>query len=270
MNKRGEITATVETQKSVSLVLNESRKPAKPLGHRAYGSIPHLPGSRRGPADKGLSEQQARILTHQARDKHDHIVVQEKLDGSNVAVAKIDGIIVPLIRAGYTAIDSKWEQHRHFANWVFANQLRFVLLLVEGERCVGEWLMEAHGTRYNLPHEPFVIFDIMYGQSRASAEVVRHRCEEHAFINPRLIHVGGPITIEAVVKLLEPSGHGALDPVEGAVWRCERNGVVDFLGKYVRPDKVDGCYLECNNAGVTIWNWTPSVPNASDSVTASY
>lgn len=34
----------------------------KPLGHKAYGSIAHLPGSRRGPADKGLSEKQASIL----------------------------------------------------------------------------------------------------------------------------------------------------------------------------------------------------------------
>ena len=41
-------------------------KPIKPLGKRAYGSIPHLPGSRRGPSDKGLSDQQAAILTDKA------------------------------------------------------------------------------------------------------------------------------------------------------------------------------------------------------------
>ncbi len=55
--------------------------------------------------------------------------------------------------------------------------------------------------------------------------------------------------------------HGALDPVEGAVWRVERNAlvnpgrsgercpVVDFLAKYVRPDKIDGCYLPELNGG---------------------
>ncbi len=232
-------------------------KPIKPLGHKAYGSIPHLPGSRRGPMDKGLSEKQASILTHKSRDRYDTIIVQEKLDGSNVSVAKIDGVIVPLIRAGYCAIDSKWEQHRHFASWVFENQNRFSMLLIEGERVVGEWLMEAHGTRYNLPHEPFVIFDIMRTTVRLPVDLMVQRLKEQGFVWPRIIHSGKPITIESILAILEPSGHGAIDPVEGAVWRCERNGIVDFLGKYVRPDKVDGCYLDNISGKDKIYNWRP-------------
>ncbi len=228
----------------------------KPLGHKAYGSIPHLPGSRRGYSDKGLGDQQAAICLKKTRDNQDTVIVQEKLDGSNVAVAKLDGIIVPLIRAGYLAIQSHYEQHRHFAYWVYANATRFESLLEEGERCVGEWLMQAHGTRYDLKHEPFVAFDIMVGHERQVASDVAKRCLEHGFTTPRLIHVGGAISIEAVLKVLEPSGHGALDPVEGAVWRVERKGAVDFLGKYVRPDKVDGKYLE-DVSGQTRWNWRP-------------
>lgn len=234
-------------------------KPIKPLGGRAYGSIPHLPGSRRGPGDHGLSEQQARILTTKARDWHDIITVQEKLDGSNVAVAKINGVIVPLIRAGYEAISSKWEQHRHFANWVFPQQARFDELLKEGERVCGEWLMEAHGTRYDLPHEPFVAFDIMTGTERLHAALVAMLCSNVGLVTPRVIHVGAPVSIEEVLEKLEPSGHGAIDPVEGAVWRVERDGNVDFLGKYVRPEKEDGKYL--NKVGgierEPIYNWTP-------------
>lgn len=63
----------------------------KPLGQNAYGSIPHLPGSRRGPADKGLSDQQARLLTGKPRDRHDVVHVEEKLDGSNTSVALYRG-----------------------------------------------------------------------------------------------------------------------------------------------------------------------------------
>jgi hypothetical protein len=37
--------------------------------------------------------------------------------------------------------------------------------------------------------------------------------------------------------------HGALEPIEGVMWRVERKGKVDFLCKYVRPDKQDGIYL---------------------------
>jgi hypothetical protein len=49
-------------------------------------------------------------------------------------------------------------------------------------------------------------------------------------------------------------GHGATDPVEGAIWRIERKGEVDFLAKYVRHDKVDGKYFPENNNGITTWN----------------
>lgn len=237
----------------------KSSKPEKPLGSKAYGSIPHLPGSRRGPADKGLSEKQASILTEKTRDDKDQIIVQEKLDGSNVAVANIGFHIVPLIRAGYKAEDSKYEMHWHFANWVKSQEARFSAFLNPGERVVGEWLMEAHGTRYNLHHEPFVVFDIMSGKRRELTLNVGLRCYKFGFTTPRLIHCGEAFSVEEMLKVLEPSGHGAIDPVEGAVWRVERDGVVDFLGKYVRPDKEDGKYL--NGVGgierEPIYNWRP-------------
>lgn len=243
----------------------EYTKPEKPLGQRAYGSIPHLPGSRRGPADKGLSDQQAKLLTEKTRDRHDLITVQEKLDGSNVAVANIGGEIVALIRAGYTASRSNYEQHHHFARWVESNLPRFAALLQPGERVSGEWLMEAHGTRYNLPHEPFVAFDILTGNARATAADVASRCAAVEIVTPRVIHVGGALSIADMLAILEPSGHGALEDVEGAVWRMERKGVVDFLGKYVRPEKVDGKYL--NGVGgierEPIYNWHPSQANVN-------
>lgn len=235
----------------------ETRTPEKPLRHRAYGSIPHLPGSRRGPADKGLSIQQSRILTEKARDRHDLITVQEKLDGSCVSVAKIDGEIVALIRAGYRATDSHYQQHHEFAAWVEASWSRFDALLEDGERVCGEWLMEAHGTIYDLPHEPFVAFDIMRGHDRIVAAEVARRCAGVDMITPRVIHVGQPISIASVLSMLEPSGHGARNGVEGAVWRCERKGAVDFLGKYVRPDKVDGKYLSGITGQAPVYNWVP-------------
>ena len=61
----------------------------KPLGGKSYGSIPHLLGSRRGPTDRGCNDGQHRICCERTRDKRDRIIVTEKLDGSNVAAAKI-------------------------------------------------------------------------------------------------------------------------------------------------------------------------------------
>lgn len=231
----------------------------KPLGHRAYGHIPHLPGSRLGSGDHKIEAGQARIATEKARDRHDLIVVQEKLDGSCVSVTRVGDQIVPLIRAGYRASDSPRRQHQLFAAWVFTHHDRFRALLADGERVAGEWLVQAHGTRYLLPHEPFVAFDVLVGQTRVcNASQLAARAATVGFLTPRVIHVGAPISIAAVVANLEPSGHGALDPVEGAVWRVERKGVTDFLAKFVRHEKQDGSYLERNGAPVEVWNVDPN------------
>lgn len=243
----------------------------KPLGIKNYGSIPHLPNSRLGPSDKQCSEGHARIATQKTRDKHDLVFVQEKLDGSNVGVARIDGVLYPLGRAGYKAISSPHKMHHDFHNWVYQkrNYDRFMALLDDGERAVGEWLQQAHGTRYKLWHEPFVLFDIMQGIDRTTCHEVTMRGREQRFILPYLIHnMGGALSVnEAMAELGEYGRHGAIDPVEGVMYRVERNRAtgkkgerkweVDFLVKYVRPDKVDGCYLPKVSGEPPVWNWEP-------------
>jgi hypothetical protein len=231
----------------------------KPLGHKAYGSIGHLPGSRMGTGDHHITLGQARICTEKVRDSKDFVVVQEKLDGSCCAVARLeDGSLVSLGRAGWPASTSQYEQHQLFAAWVRENFYRFDFLQ-PGERIVGEWLAQAHGTRYKLRHEPFVVFDIMVGSVRTPYSTFAERVIPH-FVVPRLISAGNyPLSIEDTMRHLiaYPKHHGAIDPIEGAVWRVERNGVVDFLAKYVRPDKVDGCYLPEVSGKPAVWNWRP-------------
>ena len=56
------------------------------------------------------------------------IIVQEKLDGSNVCVARVGGRLLPLGRAGYPAVSSKYEQHRLFAAWAYERLDRFEFL----------------------------------------------------------------------------------------------------------------------------------------------
>lgn len=223
----------------------------KPLNAKAYGHIPHLPSSRMGAGDHHCHEGQARMCCEKRRDKHDVVIVQEKVDGSCVSVALLNGELVPLIRAGYRAADSPHRQHHLFDRWVHQNADRFRSFLREGERVCGEWLAMAHGTKYELPHDPFVMFDVMVGANRVKTVAEMQAASETSGLSvPRILHVGDPISISAVVAMLEPSGHGALDPVEGAVWRVERKGVHDFIAKFVRHDKQDGSYF----ADGEVWN----------------
>lgn len=231
-------------------------RPPKLLGGKAYGSIGHLPDSRMGPGDHRVHDGQARIATVKTRDRHDQVWVQEKLDGSCVAVANVDGVLHPLVRAGHPAASSPYEQHHLFDQWVWANQDRFLGLLRPGERLVGEWLAMAHGTRYDLTgRDPFVAFDLMTGHERLPLRAFEDRVLA-SFVIPTLIATR-PISVQDALAELGTLGfYGALDPVEGAVWRVERNGKVDFLAKYVRPDKVDGAYFE-EKVGAPVWNWRP-------------
>ncbi len=143
-------------------------------------------------------------------------------------------------------------------------------MLQDGERLVGEWLLQAHGTRYKLTHEPFVVFDLMTGNERLPYEQFLERVWPGDFTTPHLLHIGEAISIDKVLEILGDYGyHGAIDRVEGAVWRVERNKlidrhsgkreqVVDFLAKYVRPDKVDGIYLSKDDREI-VWNYDPGL-----------
>ena len=214
----------------------------KPLGQKSYRSIPHLPGSRLGPGDHHCHDGQRIIATEKVRDRWDRVIIQEKLDGGNVGIAKLNGKILALTRAGYLAETSKYKTHHVFKRWVDDNHERFMRVLNEGERLCGEWLFTAVGTKYKLPHEPFVAFDIIRGNDRLNYANFFDRVGE-LFVTPQVVAYG-PIAIETIMTALKCSKHGALEPVEGAVWRVERKNKVDFLCKYVRPEKVDGKYLE--------------------------
>lgn len=228
----------------------------KPLGVKSYGSIGHLPNSRMGPADRKISEGQERIATQKPRDKHDRIIVTEKLDGSNVGVCKINGEIIALGRAGYPAKTSPYEQHHMFADWVDRRAGRFHEVLADGERLCGEWLAMAHGTIYELGHrDPFVMFD-MFGpdNKRKLWDEILSAGLHFGIATPFVVSDGGPINVKDAMKILGARGrYGAQEGIEGVVYRIERKGVVDYLCKWVRPDKVDGKYFEDG----PIWNWVP-------------
>lgn len=221
-------------------------KNKKPLGRKSYGSIGHLPSSRLGSGDYHIHEGQAKIATEKTRDHHDVVIIQEKLDGSNVGVAKINGKIVALVRAGYEALTSPHKMHHDFHDWVLLNENRFDHALNEGERICGEWLTVPHGTIYHIPHEPFVAFDIFDQENkRLNYKDFCSRIIPSRFKVPNCIHIGQSMAIRDALYLAGTYGrHGAQEPIEGLIYRIERNGEVDFLCKYVRHDKVDGKYLD--------------------------
>jgi len=229
---------------------------SKPLGHKAYGSIAHLPDSRMGPADHHCHAGQSVICTEKRRDRHDTIIVLEKVDGACCSIANIDGQIVPLIRAGFRAEEAFYEHLRMFGIWVNAQPDRFDFI-APGSRIVGEWMALAHGTVYSsLPEDPFIIFDYFDGRVRRPYGDVQGAAFLADLKHAPVLSEGGPVSISDALGLMGPEGEfGASGGPEGVVYRVERKGEVDFLAKYVRPDKVDGAYLPEITGAPAVWHW---------------
>lgn len=226
----------------------------RPLGRKAYFKVSHLPGSRTGPSDRTAPLELAARCTQAARPG-ELVLVQEKLDGSCVAVARKDGVVLALGREGTLAAKSENPGRQMFARWVAERQALFFGLLREREWLVGEWLALAHSTRYQLQHEPFVVFD---GFTLAGAQWTYDALTERiagALPQPLLLHRGAAFGIQDMLQRLGSGGHGAIEPPEGAVWRLEKAGRVVGMAKYVRADKVDGALLPENSGQDAIWNY---------------
>lgn len=236
-----------------------SRKRELPLGGKAYHRIPHLPGSRTGSSDRMADPPLAKRCIEKER-KGDTIVVQEKLDGSCVALARIGDELVALGREGWRAAESNNPGRRMFAAWAAGIDRRIHSLLDDGDRLVGEWLALAHSTRYVLAHAPFVAFDWFHrGSWRSSAALVE--AFGALLPTPQVVHRGQALGIAAAVERLGDRGaHGAVDSVEGLVWRVEREDTVVGWAKYVRPGKRDGVLLPENSGAPAVWNWRLDEP----------
>ncbi|WP_438043701.1 RNA ligase family protein [Sorangium sp. So ce128] len=227
----------------------------RPLGRKAYFKIPHLPGSRTGSSDRTAPRELAeRCLV--APRPGEEVLVQEKLDGSCVAVARLGDAVLALGREGTLAARSENPGRQMFAAWVEQRATSFRELLHPGGWLVGEWLALAHSTRYELRHEPFVVFDAFHEGRQWTFDELDARLQG-AFPRPALLHRGGALGISAMLERLGGGGHGAIEPPEGAVWRIERAGRVVGMAKYVRRDKIDGALLPENSGHEAVWNWKP-------------
>lgn len=224
---------------------------------KAYATINHIPTSRLGTSERCISTGQYELFVNpDTYTPNTVIIVQEKLDGSCVCAYRQNNEIYALGRDGDLADESLTIIRRSWAEWVSNNEERFKAVLQEGERLCGEWLAVAHGTRYELSHEPFVAFDLFTSTNiQVPYQTFSERIAAGSFIKPHVIHQGKPLALEKLLEKLGTQGfHGAVDKPEGLIFRLERNGKLAFIAKYVNPDKKDGCYLPENTGKTEVWN----------------
>ncbi|WP_327210492.1 RNA ligase family protein [Rhizobium leguminosarum] len=233
-------------------------KPAKPLGAKGYGSTPHLVGSRVGPSDSHVEPTLAKIMTEKVRNRHDRIIVTEKLDGSCLTAANVGGRILPVNRAGYLVSDSPWPMQHVFGRYVEDRGRKFASVLSDGERIAGEWMLQAHGTRYRIvdPDDLFVAFSIIGPRGRIPYDEFAARVDAAGIRRAHVISDGPAMSQAQAVDALGSTGfHDALEQPEGAVWVLETRGEFNCIAKHVIPEKIDGKYLSSITGVPEIWNY---------------
>lgn len=232
----------------------------KLLGYKPYTSIGHLIESRLGEKDRHVDQKTNDFLTKNYNPNTPRVIyIEEKMDGSNVCVARFENQIVTVGRSGYDCSDSNQKQHRMFHAWVIENKEKFEKLLVNNDdRVCGEWMALAHGSIYNKSHfsQPFLIFDLFLGKNnRVSVEQRRSMVESVGLENaPLLGKFTESISVENALSLLSNPD------AEGVVYKCEmpqKNSVYSkpwMIAKVVKSDKVDGKFLELEDEE-RIWHF---------------
>lgn len=233
-----------------------NQHPEKILDYKTYNKIGHLSKSRLGKGDHFIDKKAEETFLKQVLDNQTLVIVQEKMDGSNVCVVKHNGDLIALGRSGYKCSDSNLEQHRYFDKFVKRYKERFSSILPnEGDRIVGEWCLQAHGTKYPFTKEEelFYPFDIFLQKTHRLSFIDFFMLVSSVdFRSPKVLHLGGSCSINRGMKLLKKEislkAH-EYDP-EGLIYRIEKAGAFQNIAKYVCHHKEDGKYFKDG----TIWN----------------
>ena len=226
-----------------------------------YPRTPHLFGSRGTDDDKHLAEAESLDLL-----ADDSLIVEEKLDGTNVGIHFDPSGQLVLQCRGHQITQGMHPQYDLFKQWATVKQP--VLAERLGRRFIlfGEWLYARHSVHYRrLPHY-FFEFDIYDKQSGAFLDL-RQRLELIAGAGIHTVPVlhQGRATKEQLTNLVAPSAFDsqfenphtnlADNLMEGLYLRTEAAGAVTARAKLVRAAFVEKIKQS------THWQHQAMVPN---------
>jgi len=120
-----------------------------------YPSTPHLFGSTGTDDDRHLGEEESKRFI-----ADDSLIVEEKLDGTNVGIHFTDAGELALQCRGHLITPSMHPQYDLFKQWATVKRALLEARLTNRYSLFGEWLYARHSVYYQqLPHY-FFEFDI--------------------------------------------------------------------------------------------------------------
>jgi len=210
-----------------------------------YPRTPHLFGSKGTDDDKHLGRRESEAFI---ADRS--LVVEEKIDGTNVGIHFTTAGRMVLQCRGHEITEGMHPQYDLFKQWTAVKRPLLQTMLEDRRILYGEWLYARHSVHYRaLPHY-FFEFDI-YDKDRACFLDLASRLkilEGTGLQTVPVIH-RGPVDADELHALIGPSAFQSAfdnpvtgqpdDLMEGLYLRTEANGAVAGRAKFVRPEFVE-------------------------------
>lgn len=187
-----------------------------------YPRTQHIEGSRLQPGDEDLSAVSFTAI------KGRHLVVEEKVDGSNCAVSFSGEGDLLLQSRGHYLTGGKRERHfALFKTWATTHAVEFRDLLGSRYIMYGEWLYAKHTVFYDRLSHYFMEFDIYDRKEDCflSTEKRRSMLDDYPFIHS--VHVldqGAYDSLDGLVGLVGPSHFMSESRAENLAEQCEATG----------------------------------------------
>jgi len=210
-----------------------------------YPRTPHLFGSKGTDDDRHLGPKESAALVADPS-----LIVEEKLDGTNVGIHFTSTGRMVLQCRGHEITEGMHPQYDLFKQWTAVKRPVLEIMLLDQFILFGEWLYAKHSVHYrSLPHY-FFEFDI-YDKDAAAFLSLERRLElldGSGIETVPVIHRGvanqdklaGLIGQSAFEARFDNPFTGEIDDlVEGLYVRTEADGVVTARAKMVRPEFVE-------------------------------
>jgi hypothetical protein len=194
------------------------------------------------------------------------LIVEEKLDGTNVGIHFTSAGRMVLQCRGHEVTTGMHPQYDLFKQWTMSKRAVFESIVEDRLILFGEWLYARHSVHYRaLPHY-FFEFDVYDKRRKLFLSLTARLVQlEGTGIHTVPILHRGPATEHELLALIGPSkfdsafanpttGHTD-NLMEGLYLRTERDGSVESRAKIVRPEFVEKIKQSEH------WQHQPVVPN---------
>jgi len=211
-----------------------------------YPRTPHLFGSKGTDDDKHLGETESQKFV-----SDESLIVEEKIDGTNVGIHFSDSGEMFLQCRGHLITEGMHPQYDLFKQWTAAKRHVLETKLEDRFILFGEWVYARHSIHYRKLTHYFFEFDIYDKQTESFLDLEQRLVLlDGTGIQEELI---GPSSFDSHFE--NPITKRPDNLMEGLYLRTEADGAVSGRAKFVRPEFVEKIKQS------THWQHQQMVPN---------